>query len=512
MTADEIYNIEEGAELNEADVELGILLFSQDAVGSAGNIASYSNFLNNVLISKGQKYYHDLHNINKKYLFNLENMEKPQKESLAFLYLKEAEYFSNFCAYGESLKNINKAIALGEGVPSYFLSFAYNNAVGILWNSGLYEESKRYMDMMEELTKDETLPLGFAFINDCNLMNGYAILGDKEKSQFYYNRLLGYKEEEIGPAIYMFLKLFKLSDEARLNRGGLPSRNYLLEFESVLPNIRPGNGVEEEYGTLFIPIIEYVRGFVSDNDLVKLCETLIETTLSLPDKINIYRFMFREFGFTKESNPQLFLKYYATLENHFDMISDTRKNEAIGEILNSEMAEKYKASASTDALTGLGNRYAYETTIKEIGEEFTIPNDLIVIMMDLNGLKRVNDTYGHDAGDEYIKGAGKCIKETFSAYGRVFRVGGDEFVAVINTQSSNMMNLLSKLASLTESWEGSYTKKLTISVGYSESRDVVTLEVESAVERVQRMLKIADRRMYEAKKEFYAKSGENRRA
>ena len=52
-------------------------------------------------------------------------------------------------------------------------------------------------------------------------------------------------------------------------------------------------------------------------------------------------------------------------------------------------------------------------------------------MMDLNGLKEANDNIGHEAGDELIIGASKCMDNAFSGLGRTYRVGGDEFVALL---------------------------------------------------------------------------------
>ncbi|MFR3283861.1 MAG: diguanylate cyclase domain-containing protein [Clostridium fessum] len=47
------------------------------------------------------------------------------------------------------------------------------------------------------------------------------------------------------------------------------------------------------------------------------------------------------------------------------------------------------------------------------------------------GWKRVNDTYGHVAGDELIRAAADCMKNSFNEYGKVYRIGGDEFAVII---------------------------------------------------------------------------------
>lgn len=51
--------------------------------------------------------------------------------------------------------------------------------------------------------------------------------------------------------------------------------------------------------------------------------------------------------------------------------------------------------------------------------------------MDLNGLKHINDHFGHSAGDELIIGAARCIERAFAGYGECYRIGGDEFCAIL---------------------------------------------------------------------------------
>jgi diguanylate cyclase (GGDEF)-like protein len=58
-----------------------------------------------------------------------------------------------------------------------------------------------------------------------------------------------------------------------------------------------------------------------------------------------------------------------------------------------------------------------------------------VVVFDLNGLKKVNDTLGHEEGDCYIKEFGQVLKKTFQDYGFVGRTGGDEFQVLIQLQN-----------------------------------------------------------------------------
>ncbi len=90
-----------------------------------------------------------------------------------------------------------------------------------------------------------------------------------------------------------------------------------------------------------------------------------------------------------------------------------------------------QVKASIDALTGVKNKHAYldeEERLDRLIEEHREPEFAIVIL-DVNNLKTINDTKGHQAGDDYIRGACKIICDTFKK-SPVFRVGGDEFAVV----------------------------------------------------------------------------------
>lgn len=96
---------------------------------------------------------------------------------------------------------------------------------------------------------------------------------------------------------------------------------------------------------------------------------------------------------------------------------------------NMELAAQ---KAYKDGLTGVKNKLAYLETLADI--ESSIENGSLteygVVVFDLNGLKQINDTLGHEAGDEYIKSACMLICKQFD-HSPVFRVGGDEFVAIL---------------------------------------------------------------------------------
>ena len=84
-------------------------------------------------------------------------------------------------------------------------------------------------------------------------------------------------------------------------------------------------------------------------------------------------------------------------------------------------------------MTGLYNRASYDKDIQSVNPQEYFK----LVSMDVNGLKRENDTYGHAAGDEMIMSAADCLKKVIAPYGKCYRIGGDEFTAILKGTSKN---------------------------------------------------------------------------
>ncbi len=90
-----------------------------------------------------------------------------------------------------------------------------------------------------------------------------------------------------------------------------------------------------------------------------------------------------------------------------------------------------RIEASVDALTGVKNRHAYLMAEERLNAQIAEGHvsEFAVVVLDVNDLKQINDTVGHDAGDQYIRSACRIICETFR-HSPVFRIGGDEFAVI----------------------------------------------------------------------------------
>lgn len=151
----------------------------------------------------------------------------------------------------------------------------------------------------------------------------------------------------------------------------------------------------------------------------------------------------------------------------------------------------------TDQLTGLFNRYAYEKDINNLEDDLS---NLTVIMMDLNGLKYANDNFGHLVGDEFIVNSANSMQQTMGKYGKVYRIGGDEFVSILKCSNDELTDLIKTFEYLTQKWEEKFQNRLSVSKGIVICNEFSDLSFNE-------IIKIADDRMYMEKDKYYQKYG-----
>lgn len=162
----------------------------------------------------------------------------------------------------------------------------------------------------------------------------------------------------------------------------------------------------------------------------------------------------------------------------------------------------------TDALTGLLSRSAYYRALKEVDADEAFPENFAAFAIDINGLKQVNDTLGHDAGDELIRGAAECIvKAMDTGESRCYRTGGDEFVVLTSMDAEAAEAAMSRLKHETDCWHGSVAKSLSVSAGYALAKDW-----EGSEQTAEALVRKADQAMYEAKAMYYQTVGRDRRS
>jgi len=154
--------------------------------------------------------------------------------------------------------------------------------------------------------------------------------------------------------------------------------------------------------------------------------------------------------------------------------------------------------AITDALTGLYNRHYLNAHLENMVKQSLSNNKpLSLMMMDMDHFKQVNDTYGHDMGDEVLKRLAEIIVKTLRSADLAARFGGEEFVVLMpETDITNAFDVADRLRRVVENTpfklinaEGSIQK--TISIGITVLNDFG--------DSAQSLLKRADEALYEAK-------------
>ena len=146
--------------------------------------------------------------------------------------------------------------------------------------------------------------------------------------------------------------------------------------------------------------------------------------------------------------------------------------------------------AYQDPLTGLSNRARCEEKFKKLnsGEK-----DYLIINMDLNGLKKTNDKYGHQMGDTLLRTFAENMKKSFGDRYSLIRMGGDEFVVIANEKDREDVELcLKRLEKFDEVSSLDYPFDVAAAWGMASSSEVDTWNAEA-------VYKLADKRMYDMK-------------
>ncbi|MBQ6554448.1 MAG: GGDEF domain-containing protein [Firmicutes bacterium] len=174
------------------------------------------------------------------------------------------------------------------------------------------------------------------------------------------------------------------------------------------------------------------------------------------------------------------------------------KNEQIGEL---------SQSAYKDALTGVGNKAAYLKETNRLDAEIASDTaEFAIVMADANDLKKINDIYGHKAGDAYIKGCCHTICDIYK-HSPVFRIGGDEFAVILKGEDySNRYALLEQADAAFESSCNDTEREPWLM--YSASLGMG--EYASDDNMVELVFKRADNAMYKNKLKFKQQHGSYR--
>lgn len=172
--------------------------------------------------------------------------------------------------------------------------------------------------------------------------------------------------------------------------------------------------------------------------------------------------------------------------------------------LQKELEAALEQQASTDPLTGLLNRRGF---LAQLGREWenarTNGSAPLIVYVDLDGFKGINDTFGHSEGDRVLQEVAEILKRCFRASDAVARLGGDEFAVVAaDAEENSELVMCNRVRSVLKraNEEGNRPYSIAMSIG--------AIRASASVSSAEEMLTEADRRMYEQKRKIAPESGE----
>lgn len=200
------------------------------------------------------------------------------------------------------------------------------------------------------------------------------------------------------------------------------------------------------------------------------------------------------------------ISIYSKNINSFDEIDleimDYMKNQVEIAINNHRMYEKIIYLSRHDKLTDLYNRAYFEDLFHRFLKEYVEnKKEFFVVAFDLNGLKPINDIYGHFVGDEFIKMFTKNIKNIVEPEDILGRIGGDEFSAICFEK--DMQSLIKKFEDLLEYFKTNQLIFKEDNIICSFSYGIARFPSDGTDYNT--LMKLADNRMYDYKQEFKRK-------
>lgn len=345
---------------------------------------------------------------------------------------------------------------------------------------------------LNEVRTDYDTPFAY-FLNE---MGGHTI-------QYVIMSIVGY---EIGKVSIRYFKTLLqdkrtiLENEEQLNKqfvlldsmAEIYDNVNLLDFEKETEQSLRDDKKEEFHLDIFerehSHMVEYLADriipdqrddFLEFTSLKTIQFRLINKKIIYDEFIDIYTGWLRAQYIVVETNQDGLPKQIIFTTQNID--ADKRKEEHLRRI------------ALTDELTRLYNRRSYDEDVAKIDWK-ELPQDFGILSADVNGLKQANDSLGHAAGDELIRAAADCLVAAIGQKGKVYRTGGDEFMALLNT--SDIEEIFTEINDYCTEWSGILIKDLSISLGYAAHKNHTDASIHD-------LELIADNLMYENKSRYY---------
>ena len=238
----------------------------------------------------------------------------------------------------------------------------------------------------------------------------------------------------------------------------------------------------------FNPALSKIMGYnsimeVNDGYIKEILDIINEET---PNSSNEKNFLQKQIERENGSKAWIEVSFNKDFNHNRDIIC----NGIVRDITSKKVFEnKIKYLSFHDKLTGLYNRAFFEAELKRLNKKRQLP--LTIVIADIDGLKLINDAFGHESGDKLIKKIAGIFKYCFRSEDIIARYGGDEFAILLpSTPMSEVLKIIDRIKIACKK-EGNKILPLNISIGVS-SKTEISQEINSVI-------KDADDQMYRNK-------------
>ena len=141
----------------------------------------------------------------------------------------------------------------------------------------------------------------------------------------------------------------------------------------------------------------------------------------------------------------------------------------------------YKNMLQTDSVTLLLNRRCYDVSLADMDSH------AVVVLFDIDRFKQVNDTYGHLVGDTCLCAVAQAMRDVYGAYGLCYRIGGDEFCAIVHTDLEKLQELNRQFEAVIREHQKQDKTMPDVSLGYA-CYDAASCHIQNVIEEADAML------------------------
>lgn len=332
----------------------------------------------------------------------------------------------------------------------------FSMAAFSLYETGFYEKAIEYILKSQKAFNCPQVDNIFKVISYNNLVYCYDAIGRMDKMLETYNKFknlidiesdvqLRERMQLIFKMCSFFVKI-KMGEESKVTNKAVfdEYRKYIVNLSTK----KQEDIMESE--DVHLPFIDYAIGEKNYEDAVNICRILIKSPNVSGFKKNIYKrliYIYQQLG-EKVSKQEVFdtvLDYNIVLERYNDKYDKIMHDMVNEEFIVADMEAKYinmKRDYRIDSLTNCYNRKAFDNDIQKKKSGI---NNGCVVFIDLDHLKKINDNYGHECGDIYIRYFAYITNSIIGKNSKLYRYGGDEFVIITDITKNEAEILVQKL-------------------------------------------------------------------